>query len=241
MYKLYIKDTNAWTAEGYSCMQWEKEKKVVGYFFGSYDTTFYTEPKDVTREECLKTVTQPCMCGNNRMSHDNGVYSFERTPNGDGRWMATEKYSVLNCVSMTMTMTKQCETCPIVSPFGTLTTDPTVNMAIHGHTTYIWNELKPSEKKRGPCGYVHAYSSTASLSFSKSMTNGKLRDDIRQLEYLIEKKEMNCSESWLNETYTVKGFPDAIITLKRERLSRTAREIQELQPSNICKGFLKFS
>ena len=90
MYKLYIKDVNEWTGEGYSCMQWEKTKKVVGYFFGSYDTTFYTEPKDVTREECLKTVTQPYMCGNNRMNHDNGVYSFEQSPDGDGRWMATE-------------------------------------------------------------------------------------------------------------------------------------------------------
>ena len=82
-YEMYIKDLNPWTAEGYSCMQWDKEKHIVGYFFGSYDTTYETKAREVSKEDCLKSITQPYICGENRLTHDNGVYSYERNPDGE--------------------------------------------------------------------------------------------------------------------------------------------------------------
>jgi hypothetical protein len=231
-YQLHIKDENPWSVEGYSCMQWTKEKQIVGYFFGSYDTTFQTTAIAVSKEECLKTITQPYMCGINKLNHDNGVYSFEQSPDGNGKWMSTGKYETRNCVSMKITVTRDCETCPIRSPFGILTKDPNATMAIHGQTTYVWNKLEPSTKGQNACNYVHTLSSIGSLNQPMGSRLGKLQDSVRQLEYFLELTNPECPTLKNQTVYTIKGIPDSFITIEKVK-ERKAQNTPKALESNI--------
>jgi len=196
-------------------MQWTKEKQIVGYFFGSYDTTFQTTALSVSKEECLKTVSQPYMCGNNKLNHDNGIYSFEQNPDGEGKWMSTVKYQTQNCVSMKIAVTRDCETCPIRSPFGILTKDPNANVAIHGQTTYVWNKLEPTAKEENACHYVHTHTSIGKLYTPAEGRLGKLRDTVRQLEYFVEPVAPECRSFNKTTAYAIKGIPGSIIEIEK--------------------------
>ena len=62
-YQLLTKNTIEWTTKGFLCMQWIKEKKVTGYFFGSYDTVFRTVAKEVSETECRASIQAPINVG----------------------------------------------------------------------------------------------------------------------------------------------------------------------------------
>ena len=132
---------------------------------------------------------------------------------------------------MKITVSKDCETCPIKSPFGTLTTDSTATMAVHGHTTYVWNKLEPSTATKGRCGHVLAYGGSGKLILSDK-NDGKLRDDLRQLEYFVDQINITCPGLVSDKTFAIKGIPDAFITVKTKRSKRHSR-VPSLKDSNL--------
>ena len=63
-YRMFAEEKRDIEWEGYSCMVWRKDKKIVGYFFGSYDTTFETH--SVSEAECIH-MHRYHTCGDDRM------------------------------------------------------------------------------------------------------------------------------------------------------------------------------
>lgn len=107
--------------KGYACSQWLAQKEVSIFFWGSHDTILRKSILKVTPEECWKTITYQQMCGNSLMQPDGKTYKFIHEPTGEGKWMTTQKYTIKNCFTQEIPLSKECESCNISSPFGFLT------------------------------------------------------------------------------------------------------------------------
>jgi hypothetical protein len=59
------------------------------------------------------------------MKPNDGLYVYDANPEGEGAYMQTSVYQVRNCASQRMEISKDCELCPICSPYGILTNDST--------------------------------------------------------------------------------------------------------------------
>ena len=233
LYTLYVKKPKEWVTKGYSCMQWEKEKQIVGYFFGSYDTTYTTAAKEVSPEECRRTVQYPYRCGNFSIERNNGVYSFEGNPFGEGSWMKINKYRLPNCISMEFQVTKECRDCPVMSPFGKIADNSSLGFAVHGHTTYIWTDFPEIDDKEDQfCGFVPVHQGKAKIILPGSNRNGKVIDETRQLEFFIKPMTHMCSQLPMR-VFPIEGVPDAFIAVSIN--NRTRRDATTLKPVVIGK------
>jgi hypothetical protein len=94
-YQFFIKEEPHAHWEGYVCRTWAKTKKIVAYFFGSYGTTFTTFSRPLAEKECWE-MAQYYRCVNNIMEGSADSFSFTASPEGDGVWMQTKEYSVIN-------------------------------------------------------------------------------------------------------------------------------------------------
>jgi hypothetical protein len=94
-YQFFIKEEPHAHWEGYVCRTWAKTKKIVAYFFGSYGTTFTTFSRPLAEKECWE-MAQYNRCVNNIMEGSADSFSFTASPEGDGVWMQTKEYSVIN-------------------------------------------------------------------------------------------------------------------------------------------------
>ena len=56
------------------------------------------------------------------------------------------------------------------------------------------------------------------LVLYKNKNDGKLRDDLRQLEYFVEQINITCPGLVSDRTFAIKGIPDAFIAVKTKRL-----------------------
>ncbi len=63
-------------------------------------------------------------------------FSFLASPEGDGAWMQTKEYSVVNCMLQKIINIKDCLYCPITSPFGLLTNNSEISFVRH-HVSII--------------------------------------------------------------------------------------------------------
>jgi len=79
----------------------------------------------VSERECRASVEDPYLCGTNTMKPNDGLYVYDANPEGEGAYMQTSVYQVRNCASQRMEISKDCELCPICSPYGILTNDST--------------------------------------------------------------------------------------------------------------------
>jgi len=88
---------------GFVCMRWKIEKKIVGYFFRSYDTTFTKTEVPVTRSECWD-LSQTHLCPNPitgtspMMTQSGNVWSYNKQPEGDSAYLQEVIYTEFNCV-----------------------------------------------------------------------------------------------------------------------------------------------
>ena len=72
-YKFFIKEEPHMSWEGYVCKAWLKKKTIDGFFFGGYDTVFYSEIQHLSENECIR-MQQTKLCGKNKMIEDENQY-----------------------------------------------------------------------------------------------------------------------------------------------------------------------
>ena len=197
---------------GYLCRQWLREKTIVGYFFGAFDTTYLETPQLVTREECIKMI-QYKTCDGNEMLVSGHASSFNYPPKGEGSWMTTQVHKILNCEIEEFNVTQDCMNCPIKSPFGILNPNPqsSNDTLLHkGHLTLIWN------KPRAPpshCIYKIIRQGRALLYDAENPETQHIRDIKNQLEFIINgTPETICN---FDHSFKVKGIEDTFIRYSR--------------------------
>jgi hypothetical protein len=90
-YTFFIKDEPHMSWEGYECKAWLKKETVGGFFFGGYDTVFYSEIQHLSENECIR-MQQTKLCGEYKMAEDGNQYVFTSEPTDEGVWMQRETF-----------------------------------------------------------------------------------------------------------------------------------------------------
>ena len=91
-YTFFIKEEPHMSWEGYICKAWLKKKTIDGFFFGGYDTVFYSEMQHLSENECIR-MQQTKLCGENKMIEDENQYVFTSEPTGEGKMDAKRNVS----------------------------------------------------------------------------------------------------------------------------------------------------
>ena len=95
-YELISKKDPPLTNTGFLCRQWFREKTIVGYFFGAYDTTFLETPYSLSIHECAKMAFEKT-CDNNENIDKDYTASFNSPPTEESSLMTTKTYKIANC------------------------------------------------------------------------------------------------------------------------------------------------
>ena len=146
-YGIHVKQKNlSW--RGYACAQWMAKKEISDNFLLAHDTIFKKSVVAVTPEACWKTTNLQHQCGTNKMEKDGTTYKYLHEATGEGKWLTTQRYTILICFTQEITLYKEEEDGPILSPFGTLTNDSKASYAFHNDLTIVW---KTDEAEHPPC------------------------------------------------------------------------------------------
>jgi hypothetical protein len=81
-YRFFVNEEPHMSWEGYICKAWKKIKTIDGFFFGGFNTVFFSEINHLSKNDCWRTQTTK-LCGDNKMIEDGGQLSFTSTPNGE--------------------------------------------------------------------------------------------------------------------------------------------------------------
>lgn len=181
-YTFYVNEVPHEEWVGYACWSWTQTTKIVGYFFGGFDTTERTASLTVAPSDCFKMAEFNTCDGNPIIINDDASgASFRAFPEGQGTWMQTKIFSVINYEVKRITLTKDCPTCPVMSPFGTLTNDSSVGFVTRHHTTIVWKQ--PHSRKNPACMLRVVHNGTGIISMEDDHSR-KLSDHSGQLDFI---------------------------------------------------------
>jgi hypothetical protein len=187
-----------------------KRKKIDGYFFGSYDTTFDTYVVTVSEAEC-RHMQNFKTCFGNQLNWNGEFYQFEKSPSGEGTWMQTVTYKTVNCIVKTTKLSKSCDNCSIKSSFGTLSNDSAVQTAVHNQVRFIWEN--PKRSKPQTCELKKVITGTGYIT-KHSEVAYRLVDGDNQLEFIYNRSATTkCDQEQINQ---ILGLPDAFLSIKQQ-------------------------
>jgi hypothetical protein len=199
------KPTRTW--KGWSCKQWVKSKKIIGYFWiGTYDTTYNQETHLVTPLECWEIVNSR-KCGENAMQSSATSLSFTSSPIGEGKWYATREYHVLNCLAEEITLRQDTTEGPIKSHFGMLNATHADRQFNHNHNTIIWGELKQTDAGTTPL--LHGMACVEFTQTAENNNISRLIDNTRQIEITFFNNP-DASET-KHPIFAVEGMPKTFV------------------------------
>ena len=185
LYAVYSKE-RSYTWTGYACNQWYHRKEITKFFWGSHDTIYEKTIRQVSPEECWRSVKYPGQCGNNPVHSDGTTFKYIEEPVGDGQWLTTQYYTTLNCISQKITLAKDCHSCAIRSPIGTLTNSTNATYDFHDDVTVVWENKNPQPPT---CSPLFVYGSTGK-TIENANGNIRLVDHDSQLEFLYKKNSL---------------------------------------------------
>jgi hypothetical protein len=64
-------------------------------------------------------------------------FAFTASPVGEGAWMQTKEYGIINFLLQRITLRKDCLNCPISSPYGILTNNSDVSFVQHHNSIIV--------------------------------------------------------------------------------------------------------
>ena len=209
-YLMMARETIEIEWDGFTCAAWVKEKKIEGYFFGAYDTTFDTYVVTVSEDEC-KHMQKFKTCFGNQLIWNGEFYQFEKSPSGEGAWMQTVTYKTVNCIVKAIKLSKSCEDCSIKSSFGKLSNDSAVQTAVHNHVRFIWEN--PKRSKPQTCELTKIIEGTGYVTRHSELAY-RLVDNDNQLEFIYNPSTITkCEHENINQ---ILGLPDAFLSIKQQ-------------------------
>jgi hypothetical protein len=75
-------------------------------------------------------------------------FAFTASPVGEGAWMQTKEYGIINFLLQRITLRKDCLNCPISSPYGILTNNSDVSLVRHHNSIIVWDASNISDQCR---------------------------------------------------------------------------------------------
>jgi len=186
-YTFFIKEEPHAQWDGFVCRTWIKTKKIEGFFFGGYDTTFTTSSRPMAEKECWEMV-QYHRCFENGMEGAQDSFAFTASPVGEGAWMQTKEYGIINCLLQRITLRKDCLNCPISSPYGILTNNSDVSFVRHHNSIIVWDASKANISDQ--CRLKELKNGTG-LVTKVDTSSLKLVDNTAQLEFFYHENLEN--------------------------------------------------
>lgn len=216
LYYFHVNEEPHATFKGHACWAWIHEKKIVGSFLYTFDTTTRKSIIQVTDEDCWKMATSKD-CYGNKMTVEGDTATFHREPIGEGHWWSTDVYTTRQCIVENITLHKECPLCPIESPYGPLSDSPYAETDTHNNIRIGWRmpNLFANPKKFKLRGIKYG------RGFLHSNDNETIRltDTKNQLDYifytrteLIENKTVHPLVN-LRNSY-IELFPDPRTTVR---------------------------
>jgi len=207
LYYFHLNEEPHATFEGHACWAWLHEKKIVGSFLYTFDTTIRKSIIQVTDEDCWKMANSKD-CYGNKMITTGDTATFHKEPIGEGRWWSTEIYTSRQCEVQNITLHKECPLCPIESPYGLLSDSPYAKTDTHKNIRIGWRmpNLFANPRKFKLRGIKYG------RGFLHSNDNETIRltDTKNQLDYIF----YNRSESIENKTvYPLVNLKNSFIEL----------------------------
>lgn len=209
-YRLFTKDKPKLAFDGHICTMWIKIKQIDGYFFGSYDTTFHTISQEVPAELCWKW-KQTQMCFDNAMHFNGNTWEFSRNPVGEGIWMTSRQYKVVNCRIKTIKLEQECINCPIKSPYGIVTNISTVNHVISNLVTIVWEPRKIAAFTE--CKLVSIHHGKGNVMSDSNKSISRLVDKKDQLEFHYDVDEVSVCGT--RNLHKIEGIPDSYVSIQK--------------------------
>ena len=211
-YNFYITEQPHTKWKGHLCMAWVKERKITGYFFGSYDTIDTMRILTLSAEECRKMMFTHECDGNAMKETKANTFAYTASPHGEGSWMRTVTYSVKNCVVQEVTLKRDCLNCPITAPSGILTNNTEATSVITGTSTFIWTLPMLQDDER--CLLKKVHDGTGIIS-QLGDGSSKIIDESNQLEFHYESKTTPICKHTFHKLVNMHGayveFKDSII------------------------------
>ena len=200
-YKFFIKEEPHMSWEGYVCKAWLKKKTIDGFFFGGYDTVFYSEIQHLSENECIR-MQQTKLCGENKMIKDENQYVFTSEPIGEGVWMQKETFQAENCILQKIILRKYCSACPVTSPFGPLKVNENKMFVFHDDSIIIWSKQNRNLEKE--CKIKQLRKSSGSIRKISENTY-KLVDTPGQLDYIYTDEIQTICNYTLHKLKNING------------------------------------
>jgi hypothetical protein len=208
-YEFYITEQPHTTWKGHLCMTWIKERRVIGYFFGGYNTIDSMSVQTISTAEC-RNLIETHDCDGNRMEETSpNLFSYKASPKTEGSWMQTNVDAIRNCVVQEITLKKDCIECPITSPFGVLTNSSNASSVITHDATIVWDLPTISEDEKCSLKRVHEGTGVVTQMDDESL---KLIDETNQLEYHYRNETTKICAHTFHKLLTIDNayiqFPD---------------------------------
>ena len=205
---------------GYVCMKWKSTKKIVGYFFHSFDTTYDKIEIPITKSECWDMVEKlscpdPISGSTNTMLHDGDTWSYIKNPEGEPLYMQEVTYTEFNCVLQKIEVRQDCIECEIQSSIGLLSKEPKSVSTTHGHSTIVWNSIR-FQSEPYPCDTSFVRAGSGRLSTANKEGKASLNDDENQLLFTFTTDRLTCQGLPDLDFYTVTGIANTYIVLHRD-------------------------
>ena len=224
--------------DAWSCLQWNATKTIKSFFWGSTDTTSGKIIHAVSPRECILAAQPPFLCGNQHTETDGKTIKFVAEPKGDGIWMKTIQYSILNCLTKKIKLIRDCDTCQLMSPMGPLNASLSDQYAIINDITIIWS---PPEIRQTNCKKYEMLS-FGSANLTDTDSAGRLVDEKQQIEVQFDKIQVpsldNCDKTMkvYENIHEVLGIPDTFISFtssKPKRKQRSPKKQENLEDPPI--------
>jgi len=137
-----------WEIEARSCLHWNATKTIKSFFWGSTDTTSGKVLNALSPRKCILAAQPHFLCGNQHTETNGETIKFVAKPKGDGLWMKTNRYPILNILTKIKKLVRDCNTCQLMSTMGPLNASISDQYAIINDIKIIWS---PPEIRQMNC------------------------------------------------------------------------------------------
>ena len=164
--------------KGQLCSIWVKRVTTDVYFFGGHNTVLTSFPREINNNDCRRLHTT-LDCFGNPMQHNGEKWLFEADPTGRARWMTTQQDDIINC--FIEEMTRDCKSCSIHSPIGSLGNNSQAEFATHNHMSVVWDKKTITHKRN--CEIVALSEGEGQQLNSNTKNQIRVEDTKKQIEY----------------------------------------------------------
>lgn len=202
-YQFFVAKESHGEWKGYACWAWIHEKTIDGYFFGAFDTKEKVAATPVTQDECWK-MANFLDCAGNKMISEGDISYFKAYAEGKGEWMQTKIFTMKQCEVRTITLSKDCPTCPVVSAFGPLTNDSSLSFVVHHQVSIVWKPPRIFEEK--PCNLKQVHTGNGRVAAIDEQSI-RLTDTSGQLDYIFQRQAVEICNQTMHKLMNIEsGF-----------------------------------